>query len=92
MQTGIWLRSLLGQMAIRELTRRAGVLEGPTQASSASASVRGFRRSQRKRLAEASAIGAWREAGDPAKRRTESARVIASNGKANVGHRGGALR
>jgi len=43
-------------------------------------------------LTQVAAIGAWGQAGDPAKRRAESARVTVSDGKANVGHGGGALR
>ena len=37
--------------------------------------------------AEVSAIGARGQAGDPAERRAESARVFVSDGKANIGHR-----
>jgi hypothetical protein len=49
------------------------------------------RRDARRRgfaLAEVSAISARGESGDPAKRRAESAGVVVSDGKADVGHRG----
>src|SRR5258708_23260821 len=43
-------------------------------------------------LAQVSAIGTRGHPGDPAKRRPESACVIVSDGKANLGHRGAVLR